>query len=265
METNKIYCIDNIAGMSQLGNNTVQLILTSPPYADMRKYQDFKGIHPDKYVDWFLPIGKEIFRILNDGGSFVLNINDKVVNGFRHTYVFSLVLELEKLGFNLWERFFWNKPNPMPGMGGKRFRDATEYIFWFSKGKPYVDMKSVKVPSITHSKNKIGRPEFEMSRSGSNFTKRETSERFPDMVVPLNVLTIKLGNSYKTAGNHPAIFPEQIPEFFIKSATKKGDLVLDPFSGSGTTCLVAKKLERQYIGFDITEEYVQNSNRRLSE
>lgn len=118
MDINKIYCIDNIAGMSKLKSSTIQLVVTSPPYADMRKYQDFKGIHPDKYVEWFLPIGKEIFRVLNDGGSFVLNINDKVVNGFRHTYVFSLVLELEKLGFNLWERFFWNKPNPMPRNGG---------------------------------------------------------------------------------------------------------------------------------------------------
>ncbi len=264
MDYNKIYCVDNIKGMSQLENNSIQLVVTSPPYADMRKYQDFKGIHPDKYVEWFIPIGNEIFRILNNGGSFVLNINDKVVNGFRHTYVFSLVLELERLGFNLWERFFWNKPNPMPGMGGKRFRDATEYIFWFTKGKPYLNINAVKTDSVSSEKIKKNAT-FGVSRSGSNFTVRTTSKRYPEKVVPTNVLTIKLGNTYKIAEKHPAIFPEQIPEFFIKSATKIGDVVLDPFSGSGTTCFVANKLERKYIGFDITEEYVQSSNRRLNE
>lgn len=255
--------MDNVIGMNGLDGSSVQLVVTSPPYADMRKYKDFKGVHPDKYVEWFLPIGKEIYRVLKDDGSFVLNINDKVVGGFRHTYVFSLVLELEKIGFKLWERFFWNKPNPMPGMGGKRFKDSTEYIFWFSKSKPYVDISSVKVKSQTKEKNKHGRPEYEISRSGSNFAKRETSERFPDMVVPTNVLTIKLGNSYKSAEKHPAIFPEQIPEFFISCASKPDDLVLDPFSGSGTTCKVAKDLKRKYIGFDITKEYVESSKKRL--
>lgn len=149
-------------------------------------------------------------------------------------------------------------------MGGKRFRDATEYIFWFTKGKPYLDMDAVKTESISSEKIK-NKATFGVSRSGSNFTVRTTSKRYPEKVVPTNILTIKLGNTYKSAEKHPAIFPEQIPEFFIKSTTKKLDIVLDPFSGSGTTCFVAKKLERSYIGFDITKDYVDGSNRRLSQ
>jgi len=265
MNINDLYCIDNVEGMGQLPDNFVDLTITSPPYADMRKYDLFKGIHPDKYVDWFLPIGKEIFRILKPNGSFILNINDKVVSGFRHTYVFSLVLELEKIGFRLWERFFWIKPNPIPGMGGKRFRDATEYIFWFSKEKPRVYIQNVKTKSLTSEKSKRNRPEYELSRSGHNFTKRETSERFPNMVVPKNIIEIPLGKTYKEAGNHVAIYPEGIPEFFIKSCTQINDLVFDPFIGSGTTAVVAKRLNRDYLGFDISSEYINIAKKRLGE
>lgn len=231
----------------------------------MRRYKNFNGVRPDKYVEWFLPRAEQILRITKNNSSFILNINDKTVDGFRHTYVFSLVLELEKLGFKLWERFFWIKSNPMPGMGGKRFRDATEYIFWFSKGKPIVFMDSVKVPSTTKESSKHNRPNFELSRSGHNFTKRKTSERFPSMVVPKNIIEVSLGKTYRDAGDHVAIYPTEIPEFFIKACTKVGDLVFDPFVGSGTTSKVSKILGRNYLGFDISQDYINIANKRINE
>lgn len=263
LELNKVYNGDCVEGMKLIDDNSIQLIVTSPPYADMRNYGKFKGIKPDDYVEWFLPKAKEIHRIIKQDGSFILNINDKVVNGFKHPYVFDLVCELHKIGFKMWERFIWYKRNPMPGMGGKRFRDGIEYIFWLSKDKPYVDIESVKVPK-KDTKDRSSDSNFIESRSGHNKKRRETSTPFPDLVVPINVLEINLGNTYKVAGNHIAIYPEQLPKFFIKCGSKENDIVLDPFAGSGTTLKVAKDLNRQYIGFELNNEYINIIEKRLN-
>lgn len=263
LELNKIYCGDCLNIMKQIDNESIDLIVTSPPYADMRKYDNFKVIKPDEYVDWFIPKAKEILRILKNDGSFILNINDKVVSGFRHLYVHKLIIELSNIGFKLWERLFWYKRNPMPGMGGKRFRDGIEYIFWLSKDKPYVDISSVKHEKRDNRERQNAT--YGTSRSGHNTKLRETSTRFPELVVPINVLDIPLGNTYKKAKCHTAIYPEQLPEFFIKSGSKENDIILDPFVGSGTTCKVAKELNRNYIGIDISQEYCNIAEERLKQ
>lgn len=264
MEINKLYCIDNVEGMKKLPDNFVDLTITSPPYADMRKYETFSGIHPDKYVEWFLPISSEILRIAKPSGSFILNINDKVVNGFRHTFVFSLVLEMEKQGWGLYDRLFWVKRNPMPGKRGGRCRDATEYLFWFSKtNRPKIRIDSVKHPK-KDTKDRTNEL-YGTYRSGHNTKKRETSQRFPDMVTPLNILEVPLGNQYKSAGSHVAVYPERLPEFFIKYLTDPNDIVFDPFVGSGTTAKIAKVLGRKYLGFDVSQKYIDIANKRISE
>lgn len=264
IELDNIYCGDCTDIMKKIDDDSINLVVTSPPYADMRQYNNFDGIKPNKYIDWFIPKAQEIYRIIRPDGSFILNINDKVVNGFRHPYVFELVCELHKIGFKMWERFIWYKHNPMPGMGGKRFRDGIEYIFWFCKNKPYVNIDAVKVPK-KDKKNRGSDSDFLYSRSGHNKKRRQTSTPFPDLVIPINVLEINLGNTYKEADCHVAIFPEKLPEFFIKAGSKEGDIVLDPFMGSGTTCKVAKTLQRQYIGIDCSQKYCEIAKKRLLE
>lgn len=253
--------MDNVEGMKQVEDDFFNLVITSPPYADMRKYKNFQGIRPDKYVEWFIPRAEQIKRILKDDGSFILNINDKVVDGFRSTYVFRLVIAMEDLGLKLWERFFWYKRNPMPGMGGKRFRDSTEYLFLFAKNKPRIFMDAVKVPSI--DKRSRENAQYGISRSGHNTTLRETSSRFPDMVVPTNILDIPLGAISKDAESHIAIFPEKIPEFFLNMTTLENDNVLDPFFGSGTTGKVCTRMNRNWMGFDNSQEYCDIAKRRI--
>ena len=142
-----IHHMDCLEGMKQLPDESIDLVITSPPYADMRAYEGgFEGFHPDKYVAWFLPYVAEISRILKPTGSFILNINDKASQGFRHPFVFELIFaihnandycklkEIEPLDMNnlrLFERLFWNKGKFLPQ--SNRFGDKVEYIFWFSK------------------------------------------------------------------------------------------------------------------------------------
>src|SRR3990170_2807823 len=104
---------------------SIDLIVTSPPYADRRE-NTYGGIKPEKYVDWFLPISEQLFRVLNPTGTFILNIKEKSENGERHTYVIELILELRRQGWFWTEEFIWHKKNCYPGKWPNRFRDAWE-------------------------------------------------------------------------------------------------------------------------------------------
>jgi DNA modification methylase len=109
--------------LKDIPDNSVDLIFTSPPYADRRK-NTYGGIHPDKYVEWFLPIGRELLRVLKPDGTFILNIKEKAENGERHTYVIELILALRQQGWLWTEEFIWHKKNCYPGKWPNRFRDA---------------------------------------------------------------------------------------------------------------------------------------------
>ena len=111
--------------LKKLDDNSIDLIITSPPYTNQRK-KTYGGIAPDKYVEWFLPISKELLRVLKPTGTFILNIKEKVVNGERHTYVLELILEMRKQGWLWTEEFIWHKKNSYPGKWPNRFRDAWE-------------------------------------------------------------------------------------------------------------------------------------------
>ena len=126
--------------LKKLPDNSVDLIFTSPPYADQRK-STYGGIHPDKYVDWFLPISEELFRVLKPSGTFVLNIKEKVVKGERSTYVIELILGMKKQGWLWTEEFIWHKKNAFPGKWSNRFRDSWERLLQFNKDKNLICTK----------------------------------------------------------------------------------------------------------------------------
>lgn len=127
--------------LKTLPDNSVDLIFTSPPYADQRK-TTYGGVHPDKYVDWFMPISAQLLRVLKPTGTFVLNIKEKVVNGERSTYVMELILEMRKQGWFWTEEFIWHKKNSYPGKWPNRFRDAWERLLQFNKGKKKIQYVS---------------------------------------------------------------------------------------------------------------------------
>lgn len=243
--------------LKSLDENSIDLIVTSPPYADSRN-GTYGGIKPDHYVGWFLPISKELLRVLKPDGTFILNIKEKVVNGERHTYVIELILEMRKQGWLWTEEFMWHKKNCYPGKWPNRFRDSWERLLQFNKNKKfYMYQDEVMIPMGEWAKTRLRNlSETDMvrdnSKVGSGFGKKIANWLNKDKVYPNNVLHMATECSNR---NHSAVFPEALPKWFIKLFTKEGDWVLDPFMGSGTTTRVANRLKRHSIGIDIAKVY----------
>lgn len=244
--------------LKSLPDESVDLIFTSPPYADQRK-KTYGGIHPDRYVEWFLPISAELQRVLKPTGTFVLNIKEKVVNGERSTYVMELILEMRRQQGWLWtEEFIWHKKNCYPGKWPNRFRDSWERLIQFNKNRHFaMYQEEVMVPMGDWSKTRLKKLSEtdkvrDESKVGSGFGKNISNWLQRDMAYPTNVLHLATECNNK---NHSAAFPEGLPEWFIKLFTKEGDMVLDPFMGSGTTNTVAQRMRRHSIGIEIVPEY----------
>ena len=242
-----------------LKDNSVNLIVTSPPYADQRK-NTYGGIHPDNYVEWFLPISNELLRVLKPSGTFILNIKERVVKSERHIYVLELIIEMRKQGWLWTEEFIWHKKNCYPGKWPNRFRDSWERLLQFNKNKNFkMNQKNVMVPvgdwSNGRLKNLSNTDKVrDESKVGSGFGKNISNWIGRDKVYPTNVLHMATECNNK---NHNAVFAESLPEWFIKLFTDEDDLVLDPFMGSGTTIKVAKRLRRNSIGIEILKEYCE--------
>lgn len=245
--------------LTTLPAESVDLIITSPPYADSRK-NSYGGIHPDKYVEWFMPIAAELKRVLKPEGSFVLNIKEKVVDCERHTYVIELILEMKRQGWLWTEEYLWHKKNCSPGKWSNRFRDAWERCLQFNKQKKFkMYQESVMVPVGDWAKTRLNnlsdndKRRFN-SQSASGFGKNIANWIGRDKAYPSNVLHLatECGNK-----NHSAAFPKELPAWFIKLFTEDDDIVLDPFAGSGTTCVAALELNRRFIGIELKDEYFQ--------
>ncbi len=266
-ELDTLYLGDCLDVLPTLPNECVNLIVTSPPYADRRK-NSYGGLHPDKYVEWFLPISAQLKRVLKPDGSFILNIKEAVVEGERHTYVMELVIALREQGWLWTEEYCWHKKNSYPGKWPNRFRDSWEHCYHFTKEKHFqMFQEEVMVPMgqwaekrlSKLTKNDLVRDE---SRSQSGFGKRVANWVGRDKVYPTNVIHIatEVGNK-----NHSAAFPRELPSWFIRLFTKQDDVVLDPFMGSGTTAIAAKKLGRHFIGIEIKPEYFELAEEAIAE
>ncbi len=260
-----LYHGDCLEILKNMEDNSVDLIVTSPPYSDQRK-STYGGIHPDKYVEWFLPITQELFRVLKPTGSFVLNIKEKVYNGERHTYVLELIIAMRKQGWLWTEEYMWHKKNSFPGKWPNRLRDAWERLLHFNKDKKFnMYQDNVKVPIGDWSKTRLKNlsetdKKRDESKVGSGFGKKIENWVGKDMVLPDNVLYMATESSNK---GHSAAYPEELPEWFIKLFTKENDVVLDPFLGSGTTCKVAMELGRNSVGIELNDMYFKQIEDKL--
>lgn len=252
--------------LARLPDNSVDLIVTSPPYADQRK-STYGGISPDRYVEWFLPKADQFLRVLKPTGSFILNIKERVVDGERHTYVMELVIALRRQGWLWTEEYMWHKKNSHPGKWPNRFRDNWEHLYHFTKSKQFkMFQDSVMVPVGDWAQERLKNlsetdQRRDNSRVGSGFGKNVSNWLGRDMVYPANVLHMAT-ECYNR--QHSATFPIALPEWFIKLFTEIDDLVLDPFNGSGTTCVAARRLSRHYLGIDTNEEYCQLAIERIA-
>ena len=256
---------DCLIALKILQSDSIDLIVTSPPYADQRK-KTYGGVSADKYVEWFTPIAKELLRVTKSSGSFVLNIKERAINGERHTYVIELILMMRKLGWLWTEEYIWHKKNSYPGKWPNRFRDSWERCIHFTKSKkfnmyqeevmvPMGDWKNSRLKNMSDTDKKR-----DESKVGSGFGKKIENWVTRDLAYPTNVLHMatECGNR-----SHSAAFPESLPEWFIKLFTTEGDTVLDPFSGSGTTLKVAKAMKRNAVGIEILDEYCEITANRV--
>ena len=256
---------DCVTILPQMPSDSVDLIVTSPPYADSRK-NTYGGIHPDDYVAWFLPISAELLRVLKPDGTFILNIKEKVVGGERHTYVIELILEMRKQGWLWTEEFIWHKKNCYPGKWPNRFRDAWERCLQFNKQRQFnMYQDNVRVPMGDWAKSRLKNlsetdKRRDESKVQSGFGKNVSNWLGRELAYPTNVLHLATESSNK---NHSAAFPVELPKWFIKLFTKEGDLVLDPFLGSGTSAVAAKMLARRYLGIEVSPEYINLSEEAL--
>jgi len=263
--TTDIYLGDSKEQLKLLPDNSVDLIVTSPPYADQRK-STYGGIHPDKYVEWFLPISEQLLRVLKPTGTFILNIKEKVVEGERSTYVIELILAMRKQGWLWTEEFIWHKKNSYPGKWPNRFRDSWERLLQFNKAKHFnMYQEEVMVPMGDWAKTRLKKLSDtdkirDNSKVGSGFGKNISNWVDRDKAYPTNVLHLATECNNK---NHSAAFPQELPEWFIKLFTKENDTVLDPFMGSGTTLSVANRMKRNSIGIEIVPEYYEMVRKEL--
>lgn len=252
---------DCLERMKEIPDGSVDMWVTSPPYA---KQRDYNGADSSDYIGFISPIIVEAMRTLKDNGSVFVNIKEHCKNGVRDLYVFKMIIHLsEDLGFRFIDEYIWNKTNPFPTGAKTRLKDGYERVLHFTKSKKYkFNPQNVLVKSeskwLASEKRRANKGKHDVTNgSGMNMSKRVCI----DMVRPSNVIT---GTSSNANIGHPAVYPVYLPEFFIKLATDDGDTVGDMFMGSGTTGVAAKNLNRNFIGIELDEGYFNIAKDRIN-
>ncbi|MDO8301949.1 MAG: site-specific DNA-methyltransferase [Sedimentisphaerales bacterium] len=244
---------------------SVDLIVTSPPYADARR-NHYDSIHPTEFSEWFRTFHDSFWNVLKPEGSLVINIKDKVVNGVRHRYVWHTIEMLTSLGWECIEDYIWHKPNPMPGYWPTRLRDGWEYCFHLAKCKrPYINQDAVRKPIGDWVDKRLAKlSDNDLTRQNSanksGFGRNISRWVGQKTALPSNVISLPLVGTNK---GHPAVFPPELPAFFIKLLSPPKGLVVDPFGGSGTTGLVATGLGRDCVLIDNNENYAKLAFEKL--
>jgi site-specific DNA-methyltransferase (adenine-specific) len=252
MRTNYIECCDNVVGLKRLPDASIDLTVTSPPYDNLRTYKGFTWDEDD--------LIRELYRVTKPGGVVVWIVNDATVNGSETCTSFRQALTFRAAGFNLHDTMIWKKAG-VSYPDTVRYYANFEYMFVFSKGRP----KAVHL--IADKPNICAGTKIKGTERQSDGTARISSgcikgRLIKEKGVRFNVWEVSEEKANKTG--HPGVFPVRLAADHIISWSNPGDVVLDPFMGSGTTALAAIKNGRNYIGFEIAEEYCQIAETRIS-
>ena len=252
MKLNTIFNEDCLNTMRAMPDGVIDLVITSPPYDNLRNY---KGYSFD-----FESIAKELFRVVKEGGVVVWVVGDATVEGSETGTSFRQALFFKEVGFNLHDTMIYMKNNPMP-QTGKRYNQCFEYMFVLSKGAPKTFnpiMEETKYKGVANMKNR--------GKDGSLDYRK--MERKNEKKVG-NIFAYSVGGGISTkdkiAFQHPAIFPESLVKDQMITWSNEGDLIYDPFMGSGTTAKISMLLNRNWIGSEISTEYVNIANARLKD
>ena len=252
IELDRIYNMDCLEGMKAIPDGTIDAVITSPPYDNLRTY----GCVGEGWnFETFKAIATELTRILKDGGIIVWNVNDQTENGSKTGNSFRQCLFFMDAGLNLNDTMIWRKTNPMPQVRQPRYASCFEYMFVFSKGKP-------KTFNPIMRKTKCGGQNYDSTckNMGGEHGRTEKHLIINDEAVDYNIWDIAIAQN-KTG--HPAVFPYELADRHVRSWTNEQDLVLDPFMGSGTTAIACIKEHRHFIGFELSKEYFDKAVKRI--
>jgi len=240
---------DNCDVLGQLPRNCIDLVVTSPPYDDLRTYGDHS---------WdFYGVAWQLKRVLKPGGVIVWVVADATKDGSETGTSMRQALHFQTLGLNLHDTMVWHKINAMP-LNSNRYESAWEYVFVLSNGKPKA-WNPVKEKSVAACEMRKG---SQIEADGTRKPKWGNAIPVNEWKVKQNVMPFAVGGG--TSG-HPAVFPDDLAMMAVQTWSDAGDVVLDPFSGSGTTCKAAKELNRHYIGIEINETYIKIGNARTAQ
>jgi DNA modification methylase len=251
---NKILQDDCLEVMKNFEDGCIDMVLTSPPYDNLRNY---KG-----YVFQFEPIAKELFRIVKDGGVVVWVVGDATIKGSETGTSFKQALFFKDIGFNLHDTMIFKKRNPVPQIYKRRYSNEFEYMFVLSKGLVKTH-NPIMVKSL-HAGLKLNGTTYK-NYSRDNQKRGKMAKPVKEHKIKGNIWEYVVGKILEDqeAKGHPAPFPCELARDHIASWSKEGDIVLDPMCGSGTTCKAALQLGRRFIGIDISQEYIEIARRRL--
>lgn len=279
------YVGDSLELLTQLPDNTIDLVITSPPFALLRQ-KTYGNVEETKYVEWIKPFGREVFRVLKESGSFVLDLGGAYRSGIpsRSLYNFRVLLAFcDEIGFHLAEDFYWfnpaKLPSPIEWVNKRKIRakDSVNTVWWFSKtDSPKADVRKVLAPYSDRMKKLIEDPEsfYTPKKRPSGHDISAGFGKDNGGAIPSNLLSIPntdSNSSYlrlcKELGleRHPARFPPELPAFFIKMLTDEEDAILDIFGGSNTTGFAAEALRRKWLTFEMNRQYLSSSALRFLE
>lgn len=261
--TNTIVCKDCKNVLAHLPSDCIDLVVTSPPYADMVDYGDGRPVVTTLwYPTWFSKQVVELLRVCKPSAAFVLNIRDKVENGATSPYVLKTVLAMMEIGWRLWDTWFWIKNSPPTALAStkQRVMNIVEYVYIFCNKTPYFNADAIRRPYAPATLQRY------KTIHHANVTRHQHEDKIyqanPKGAIPTNVLVY--APNYEVP-QHPAVMSEKLAETLILALSRPKDLVLDPFLGTGTTARAAKRLARDYFGCDINEKFVGLAQRRVAE
>ena len=246
---------DCIELIKELPDNSIDLVVTSPPYDELRKYNNTLSWNFDK----FKQIAVELYRVLKKGGVIIWVVGDQTKNGSETGTSFKQSLYFKEIGFNLYDTMIYRKLNYMP-LTHRRYEQEFEYMFCLTKGKP-----NTFNPIMEKCK-------YAGTKAGASFYKTNDDELtsvgkyiVKDKKIKGNIFEYHIGSAYTRKYKHPAMFPYDLAKDQISSWSNEGDVVFDPFMGSGTTGVACTELKRNFIGFEIVDKYFEIAKERISE
>ncbi len=259
--------------IKDIPDNSIDLIITSPPYADIVNYGKNISIQkPNEYCDWLLPLFNDIYRVLKPSGSFILNINDTCKGGYRNPFIYELIYRSQKeTKLKFYDTYIWHKMNGIPNGGAKRFRNTTEFIFHFVKDQKHLKFYMERVLQDTNietkkrfERNGLFKPQGEVIDGVRVNGERDLVVK--DKVRPDNVVRFSTaGRARDNSIKHPAPFYKDLPKYYINLLTDDGDTILDVFGGIMTTGLACNEVgNRNFIGMELNEKYAEFGKKRIN-